>query len=317
MLTIFSSLRLSALGSALPGNVSQGLIWGVMALGVFITFKLLDFADLTVDGSMATGGCTTVMLILAGVNPCWAMLAAFGAGVAAGFATGLLNTKLGIPDILSGILVQLSLYSVNLRILGGKANQAISVDRYALFISSRSTGRVIGVCLIFTAVLIALMYWYFGTEQGCAIRATGCNEKMARAQGIHTEKMKVLALALSNGIVALSGGLLAQYQGFADVSMGRGSIVIGLAAVIIGEVLCKSLFRRTFSFYVRMAFIALGGVIYYIVIGIVLWLRMPTNDMKLFSAAIVAVFLAVPYLKQKRRPHIRKAARETEVNRDA
>jgi len=317
MLTFFSSLRLSALGSALPGNVSQGLIWGVMALGVFITFKLLDFADLTVDGSMATGGCVTVMLILAGTNPILTMLAAFGAGIAAGLATGLLNTKLGIPDILSGILVQLSLYSVNLRILGGKANQAVSVDRYSLLISSRSIGHAIAVCLIIVAVLITLMYWYFGTEQGCAIRATGCNEKMARAQGIHTGRMKVLALALSNGIVALSGGLLAQYQGFADVSMGRGSIVIGLAAVIIGEVLCKSLFRRPVSFSVRMAFIALGGIIYYIVIGVVLWLRMPTNDMKLFSAVIVALFLAIPYLKQKRRPHIRKTAKETEVSRNA
>lgn len=316
MLEYLAALRPEALLNALPGNISQGLVWGVMALGVFITFKLLNFADLTVDGSMATGGCVAVVLILAGASPVVAMLAAFAAGLVAGFITGMLHTRLGIPDILSGILVQLSLYSINLRILGGKANQSVSVDKFTLFISSRDTSHVILVGLVFIAALIGVMYWYFGTERGCAIRATGCNERMACAQGIHTARMKVVALALSNGVVALSGAMLAQYQGFADVSMGRGAIVIGLAAVIIGEVLCRALFKGQANFAVRLAFVAVGGILYYIVIGVVLWLRMPTNDMKLFSAVIVAIFLAVPYLRDRHGHRVKHAAAR-EVGKNA
>ena len=310
-----TAIKFSALITALPGNISQGLIWGIMALGVFITFKLLNFADLSVDGTMATGGAVVVVLILAGWNPLAALLVAFIAGILAGLVTGILHTLLGIPDILSGILTQLALYSINLRILGGKANQGISVDKYDLLISSRNISHAIVIALVFTVLLIIVMYWYFGTEQGCAIRATGSNDHMARAQGINTKTMKILALALSNGVVAISGGLLAQYQGFADVSMGRGAIVIGLAAVIIGEVLLNALFKKPTSFTVRLGFIALGGVIYYIVIGIVLWLRMPSNDMKLFSAMIVAIFLAVPYLREK--SGYRRVPKKKEVSEDA
>ena len=314
-----ASLNLMNLIRGVPGNVAQGIVWGLMALGVYITFRLLDIADLTVDGSFTTGGAVTVMLILAGW-PAWAaLLAAAGAGLLAGLCTGLLHTRLGIPAILAGILTQFAMWSVNLHIMGGlkgAANKAINPDQYPLLITLRRVPQAILVGLILTAATVALLYWYFGTEQGCAIRATGCNESMARAQGIHTSRMKVLALALSNGVVAVAGGLLAQYQGFADVSMGRGAIVIGLAAVIIGEVLCRSIFRRGANFSVRLGFVALGGVLYYIVIGVVLWLRMPTNDMKLFSAAIVALFLAVPYLKQKR-PLRRRRTAKAEVNGDA
>lgn len=302
-------MNFAALLSALPGNVAQGLIWGIMALGVFMTYKLLNFADLTVDGSFATGGAVTVVLILNGTPVPQVMLMAFLAGVAAGMVTGLLHTVLGIPDILAGILSQIALYSINLNIMSGRANIAVSVANYDLLVSLRFLPRAIVVSALFAAALIALMYWYFGTEQGCAIRATGSNPAMSRAQGINIDFMKVIALALSNGIVALSGGLFAQYQGFSDVNMGRGAIVIGLAAVIIGEVLGGALFGKRMNFIIRLTFVVLGGVVYYIVIGIVLWLKMPTNDLKLFTAIIVAVFLAVPYLRGKATSSFRKAAK--------
>ena len=230
----FASLSLLKLVKNLPGGVAQGLIWGLMALGVYITFRLLDVADLTVDGSFTTGGAVTVMLILAGV-PAWAaLLVAVIAGMLAGLCTGLLHTKLGIPAILAGILTQFSLYSINLRIMGMAANKAVSVDKFSLVLSSRSISSAILTGALIALALVALFYWYFGTEQGSALRATGSNPNMSAAQGINVNRMKVLGLSLSNGIVALSGGLMAQYQGFADVNMGRGAIVIGLAAVIIG-----------------------------------------------------------------------------------
>ena len=298
ILAYFASLNPAAFLHALPGNVAQGVIWGTMALGVFITFKLLNFADLTVDGSFATGGAVTVMLILAGWPAPAALFVAVLAGLAAGLCTGLLHTALGIPDILAGILTQIALWSVNLCILGG-ANKAVNVDKYALIVSLRHASRAILVTLLFAAVLIAVLYWYFGTEQGSSIRATGSNPQMSKAQGINIDFTKVLALSLSNGLVGLSGGLLAQYQGFADINMGRGAIVIGLAAVIIGEVLGDALLGRHMNFAIRLGFVALGGVIYYLVIGLVLWLKMPTNLLKLLTAAIVAVFLAVPYLRAK------------------
>ncbi len=302
-------MSIASLFSAMPGNVAQGIIWGIMALGVFMTYKLLNFADLTVDGSFATGGAVTVILVTSGWSVPSALVMACIAGILAGMVTGILHTVLGIPDILAGILSQIALYSINLNIMGGKANVAVSVDRYNLLISLRFVPKTIVIAALFAIVLIALMYWYFGTSQGCAIRATGSNPAMSRAQGININLMKVITLALSNGVVALSGGLMAQYQGFADINMGRGAIVIGLAAVIIGEVLGHALFGKRMNFIIRMLFVVLGGVVYYIVIGIVLWLRMPTNDLKLFTAIIVAIFLAVPYLRGQAKSSFRKAAK--------
>ena len=290
-------MNFSSLLSALPGDVAQGIIWGIMALGVFITFRILNFADLSVDGSFATGGAVTVVLMLSGMNAGTALFIAFIAGVLAGLTTGILHTVFGIPDILAGILTQIALYSINLNIMSGKANTAISVDKFNLIISLRFVTRAIYISLVFALVIIAIMYWYFGTAMGSAIRATGSNPAMSKAQGININAMKVIALSLSNGIVALSGGLLAQYQGFADVNMGRGAIVIGLAALIIGDVICNALFSKKSSFFLTMLFVIIGGILYYIIIGIVLWLKMPTNNLKLFTAIIVAIFLAVPNFK--------------------
>ena len=298
ILGYFASLNPLNLLASLPGNVAQGVIWGIMALGVFITYRLLEFADLTVDGSFATGGAVTVVLILAGVPAPVALVAAVIAGLLAGLVTGLLHTALGIPGILAGILTQISLWSVNLLILDG-ANKAVNVDKYTLIVSLRNVTSSIIMALAFAAVLIMLLYWYFGIEQGSAIRATGCNPHMTKAQGINIDTMKVLALCLSNGLVALSGGLMSQYQGFADIKMGQGSIVIGLASVIIGDVLGDALFSKKMNFAIRLIFVVLGGVIYYLVIGLVMWLRMPTDLLKLLTAAIVAIFLAVPYLRAK------------------
>ena len=291
---VLASLSLPNLVSRLPGGVAQGIIWGIMALGVYITFRLLDVADLTVDGSFTTGGAVTVMLIIAGW-PAWAaLLAAVVAGLLAGLVTGLLHTKLGIPAILAGILTQFALYSINLRIMSMKANTPVNPDKYSLFLTLRSVPGAIWKGLLLAAVLIALLYWYFGTEQGSAIRATGANPSMSRAQGININAMKVLGLSLSNGMVALSGGLMAQYQGFADINMGRGAIVIGLAAVIIGEVLLGRVFR---NFALKLVSVVIGAVIYYVVIQIVLQLGLNTNDLKLLTALVVALFLAVPYWK--------------------
>ena len=302
-------MNITSLLAALPGNVAQGIIWGIMALGVFITFKLLNFADLSVDGSFATGGAVTVILMLSGMNSGTALLCAFLAGILAGLATGILHTVFGIPDILAGILTQIALYSINLNIMDGKANTAISVDKYNLIVSLRYIPQAIIVGIIFAVCIMAFMYWYFGTEMGSSIRATGANPAMSKAQGININAMKVVALSLSNGLVALSGGLLAQYQGFADVNMGRGAIVIGLAALIIGDVICNALFSKVSNFLLTMTFVIIGGILYYIIIGIVLWLKMPTNNLKLFTAIIVAIFLAVPHIKNQMNSSFRKAAR--------
>lgn len=299
-----------ALLRSLPGACAQGLIWGLLALGVYITYKLLDFADLTVDGSMATGGAVAVMLIRAGMNPWLALIFAFLAGMAAGFITGMLHTALGIPGILASILTQISLYSINLNILGS-SNQAVSVDKYSLVVSLRyisdstaSKIRMFTTCILFCVVLVAILYWYFGTEQGHAIRATGCNRQMARAQGINTDFHTVLALMISNGLVGLSGGLYAQYQGAADVNMGRGAIVIGLAAVIIGDVLFgKMCAGKKIAFAYTLLSVIAGAILYYLVLSVVLWLKFPSDDLKLFSAIVVAIFLSIPYLKAK---HSRK-----------
>lgn len=309
LIPVVCAQDITALVRALPGSVAQGLIWGIMAIGVFLTFKILDFADLTVDGTMATGGVVTVMLILKGWNPVAAVAVAFVAGMLAGLITGILHTVLGITDILAGILTQLSLYSINLNISEGKANQAVNVDMYKLVVSGRDNPAAIVTVVIILLVVIALMYWFFGTELGFTIRATGCNPNMSRAQGINTNVAKVLALVFSNGLVGFAGGLLSQYQGNFDVNMGRGSIVIGLASVIIGEVLGEAIFGKKLNFSGRLAFVAVGSIIYYIVIQFVLWLGLPTIDMKMFSAMVVAIFLAVPYLRGKAKNSYRKAAK--------
>ena len=292
---------LTSLLNSLPGAAAQGLVWGIMAIGVYITFRVLDVADLTVDGSIATGGAVAVMLIRGGMN-CWlALLCAFASGLLAGLVTGLFHTKCGIPAILAGILTQLALYSVNLQIMGGKANQPVGVDKYDLVVSQRyvrdlSISNPLPLLLVITVVTVVALYWFFGTERGCSVRATGANANMARAQGINTGANIVLGLMLSNGLVALSGGLLAQFQGSADVGMGRGAIVIGLAAVIISEVTFGKIFQ---NFGLKMFAVSLGAVIYYFVLQVVLQLGLNTNDLKLVSALIVAVFLSVPYWKGK------------------
>lgn len=280
--------------ASLPGACAQGIIWGIMAVGVYLTFKVLDLADLTVDGSFGTGGAVLVVYTIAGMNIWLAMLLAFLAGCIAGLVTGILHTKFGIPAILAGILTQLALYSVNLRIMSGRANVALNIDEYGILVSLRYIPKSILVGGAFALVIIGLLYWFFGTELGAGVRATGCNEAMARANGINTGFNKVLGLVLSNGIVAMSGGLLAQYQGFADINMGRGAIVIGLAAVIIGDVIFGKLFK---NFALRLLAAVLGGVIYYIVIQLVLQMGLNANDLKLFSALVVALFLGVPYWK--------------------
>jgi len=262
----FASLSLLKLLKNMPGGIAQGLIWGLMALGIYISFRLLDVADLTVDGSFTTGGACAAMLIISGC-PAWvALLVAIAAGCLAGLVTGLLHTKLGIPAILSGILTQFALYSVNLHIMGMSANKAISVDKYRLIVSSRYIPLAILVGAIIAIAVISLMYWYFGTEQGSALRATGNNPSLAKALGINIDNMKDLGLALSNGLVALAGGLMAQYQGFSDINMGRGAIVIGLAAVIIGEVIGRGILGKHLNFFGTLSFVVLGGVIYYLVV---------------------------------------------------
>ena len=287
--------------NALPGAVAEGLIWGLMAIGVYITYRILDVSDLTVDGSIATGGAVAAMLIMGGWSVGAALAAAFVVGMLCGLVTGVFHTFCGIPAILSGILTQLALYSVNLRILGNKANVALSVNKYSLLVSSRNARALalknpILILAVFTVCLIAVLYWFFGTELGCSMRATGANRHMARAQGINTNVNVVLSLMLANGIVALAGGLLAQFQGFADVSMGRGAIVIGLAAVIIGEVVFSRIFL---NFGLKLLAVCIGAILYYIVIQIVLWMGLNTNDLKLLTAAVVAVFLATPHWRAK------------------
>ncbi|MDY4143778.1 MAG: ABC transporter permease [Oscillospiraceae bacterium] len=306
MSVYLSALSVTNLIGRMPAAVAQGIIWGLMALGVFITFRLLDIPDMTVDGSFATGGAVTVMLLLAGM-PAWAaLLIAIVVGVLTGLCTGFLHTKLGIPAILAGILTQFALYSINLRIMT-KANQTASVQKFGMFwengngflLSSLHITQAILVGLVIAAVIVALSYWYFGTEQGSALRATGDNPAMSRAQGIHIETMKVIGLGISNGIVALAGGLMTQFQGTADVSMGRGAIVIGLAAIVIGEILCDAIFSKGCNFAVKLSFIIFGGVVYYAVMVVILWLKLDPNDLKLFTAIIVAIFLAIPQLKAR------------------
>ena len=315
---------LQSLINSLPGVVGQGLIWGLMAMGVSITYRVLDIADLTVDGTLGTGGAVCVLLMVNGMNGWLALLIATCAGMLAGLVTGLFHTKCGIPAILSGILTQLALYSVNLRIMGWgtsagtQATLAISVDKYDLLVSSRYVRELglnnpIIILTVVTAAVICLLWWYFKTESGSALRATGANRQMARAQGINTSRGTVIGLMISNGMVGLAGGLLAQYQGSSSVDMGRGAIVIGLAAVIIGEVLL----RGHGKVLVGLIGCTVGAIVYYFVIQIVLRLGLGTNDLKLFTALIVALFLAVPYWKGKAASARRRSANLKEDKNNA
>ena len=292
--------------NSMPSAIAQGLIWGIMAIGIYVTYKILDIADLTVDGSLCTGGATCVILLVNGC-PMWlALICSILVGMLAGLITGILITKLKIPAILAGILTQLALYSINLHIMGfgttsfSKSNLPISVDKYSLLVSSRyvrelSLRNPIIVVILFVAIVIAILYWFFGTELGCSIRATGANQFMARSQGINTDKTKVIGLVISNSLVALSGALLSQYQGFADINMGRGAIVIGLAAVIIGEQIFDKVFK---NFALKLFSCVLGAIIYYLVIQFVLKLGLSTDDLKMLTAIVVAIFLAIPNLKK-------------------
>lgn len=294
-------MEILSLLNAMPGAVAQGFIWGIMAIGVYITYKILDVADLSVDGTMCTGGAVCIAMLTSGKSMTVALLMAVIAGLLAGLVTGILHTAMGIPAILAGILTQLGLYSVNLKIMG-KANLPINNQKYDLIVSLlyvknvpiyKNTILVVAICLV---IIIAVLYWFFGTELGCSLRATGSNPNMSRAQGINTNMNIVLGLMISNGIVAFASALLSQYQGFADINMGRGAIVIGLAAVIIGGVVFDRIFR---NFALKLVAVALGGVIYYVVLQVVIWLGFDTDLLKLLSAAVVAVFLAIPYIKKK------------------
>jgi putative ABC transport system permease protein len=298
----------------LPGAVGQGLVWGVMAIGLYITFKVLDLADLTVDGSITTGAAVCTVLITNGVNVWVAMLCAIAAGMLAGLVTGILHTALGIPAILAGILTQLMLWSVNLLIMGGKANIALSRFKYGdkMLISGNGADIYVSLAILagLIAVIVALLYWFFGTEMGMSLRSTGCNLEMSRAQGINTNFTKVFGLALSNGVVAFAGALLAQQQGAADINMGRGAIVIGLAAVIVGEALFQ---KKTTNFALRLLFVVCGAIIYWFVFQTVIFIGLPTELLKMLSALVVALFLGVPYLKK----HIVKKKKKKGVKANA
>ena len=302
-------MNLTTLLNSMPGAIAQGMIWGIMAIGLYITYNVLNFSDLTVDGTMATGGAVCIMLMMNGVNVWVALLCAVIAGMIAGLVTGLFHTAMGIPGILAGILTQLSLYSVNLAIMGGKANQAVSVSKYELIVSSRyvrelSFRNPIFITAAVVIVLIAVLYWFFGREVGAALRSTGANEAMSRAQGLNTNVYKIIGLMLANGIVALSSAMYSHYQGFVDVNMGRGAIVIGLAAIIISNVVFGKIF---INFALKLVAVVIGAVLYYVVIQVVLWLGLNTNMLKLLSALVVALFLALPYWKS--RIHLKKGGR--------
>ncbi len=299
---------------ALPGAIAQGLIWGLMAIGVYITFKILAISDLTVDGSVCTGALVCAKLMTEGVSPWIAMLCAIIAGALCGLVTGLLHTVFDIPAILAGILTQLALWSINLKIADGRSNIALSWRKYDVVLASNNNKESILMMLIFAAVVIMVLYWFFGTACGCSIRATGCNINMSRSQGINTNFNKVLGLMISNAIVALAGAILAQYQGAYDINMGRGAIVIGLAAIVIGEVLFSKIAR---NFAVRLTTVLVGGVIYYIVYQVIVFTGIDTNLLKMFSAIVVAIFLGAPNIKNKIMHKIRLMKRAKEVEEDA
>jgi len=284
---------------AIQGAASQGVLWGIMVLGLYITYKILDFADLTVDGSFALGGAVSAVLLVNGWNPGLSLLMAFIAGGISGIATGLLHTKLKIPGILAGILTMTALYSINIRIMGQANTPLLGVDtimtQLEVLLGLDRTVSSLLVGIIFSVVIILAMYWFFGTELGSSIRATGNNEHMIRAQGVNTDNMKIIGLMLSNALVALSGALVAQSQGYGDVGMGTGTIVIGLASIIIGEVI----FGKRFSFWYILMSVVCGSIIYRIIIAVVLQLGLKSTDLKLLTAIVVALALALPVLKNK------------------
>lgn len=310
-------MDISGLIGAMPGAVAQGLIWGIMAIGVYITYRILDVADLTVDGTMCTGGAVCVMMMISGHNVWVSLLCAVLAGLAAGLMTGIFHVVMGIPAILAGILSQLALYSINLKIIGS-SNQVISSGKYDVLVALKYIKGVsffkntIFIVAIFTIVIIALLYWFFGTALGCSLRATGSNQNMSRAQGINTKFNVVLGLMLSNGLVALSSALYAQYQGFVDINMGRGAIVIGLAAVIIGTVIFEKIFK---NFALKLLSVSIGAVVYYMVLQVVIWLGFDTDLLKLLSALVVAVFLALPYWKKTYMPAIRTMKKRSAIRK--
>lgn len=284
---------LNGIMQAIPGATAQGLIWGIMALGVYITYKILDLPDLTVDQSLCTGGGVTAILIINGMHPFPAIFLAMIAGMAAGLVTGILHAKLNIPAILSGILTQLALYSINMRIMG-KSNLALLNQPTMLTLGN--VNQALMIAGIFVFAIITLTYWFFGTEIGSALRATGDNENMVRALGVSTNFMKILGLVLSNGLVALSGALLAQFQGYADINMGRGAIVIGLASVIIGDVM----FGAKFNFAFKLCSIVFGSIIYFFIIATALQLGLQSTDLKLISSILVVLALVLSQVKFKK-----------------
>ncbi len=286
---------------AMQGALSQGILWGIMALGVYITFRLLDIADLSVDGSFATGGAVCAVAITNGIHPLIAVILAFVSGLLAGWITGFLHTTCKIPAILAGILTQIGLYSINLRIMD-RSNLPLLMNPTLIKSVAEMTGlsnawSALVVGLIFSAIVVAILYWFFGTELGSSIRATGNNEHMARALGVNTNNTKLLGLMLSNGLVALSGGLVTQSQGYADVKQGIGAIVIALASIVIGEVI----FGDKGSFLTRLLSILVGSVIYRVIVAVVLQLGLNTDDLKLFTAILVGIALTVPVIRSRQR----------------
>ncbi len=284
--------------SLILSTLWQGLLWGILALGVYLTYRVLDIADLTVEGSYPLGAAVAVSFIAGGGSPVVAVVLAFVAGSIAGVVTGLLHTKLKIPALLAGILTMIGLYSINLRVMGNKSNVSIlRMDTIYTFFEGFGLNKneSILVCgLLFVVAIIIFLYWFFGTEIGAAIRATGCNKQMIRAQGVDTDITIILGLLISNGLVSMAGALLGQSQGFADAGMGTGTIVIGLASVIIGEVLFG-----TRNFMNWLLAVVGGSIVYRVVIAFVLKMGMNQNDMKLLTAIIVVIALAMPLIKEK------------------
>ena len=299
--------------SSLPGALALGIIWGLMAIGVYITYKVLDIPDLTVDGSFAVGGIVSAVIITSGGHFILALLAGFIAGLICGLITGLLHTLLGIPPILAGILTQLALWSINLKISSGKSNISVSSRTYNVLLSQINIGDALWKLFLILGIIAILLYIFFGTKLGASIRATGNNPDMSKAQGINTKFNIVLGLMISNGLVALAGSLLCQYQGFADINMGRGAIVIGLCAVVIGTAIVKKI---TPNFLVRLLGVALGGLIYYFIYQTVIFLGFDTNLLKMLAAIIVAFFLGIPYLQKKYGFKIKKHFKNKKLARE-
>ena len=313
---------------SVEGAIGQGILWGIMALGVYITFRLLDFADLTVDGSFATGGAVSAILIVSGVDPVLSLFAALLAGAASGAVTGFLNTICKIPAILAGILTQIGLYSINLMIMGksnlpllntktifSNVSDVIHLPRSISKWISTNNLTVLLIGIVLAVVVIGILYWFFGTEIGSAIRATGNNEHMVRANGISTKKTIMVALMLSNALNAFSGALVAQQQGYADVKMGIGAIVMALASIVLGEVL----FGRKGGFARRLTSIVIGSIAYRIIVAIVLQLGLSADNLKLFTSILVGIALSIPIMMEnsKQKARYKKLTAEVDAIEEA